>query len=193
MRRERRGFGRVSARAGEPALGGVRGRMRGRERTSAASAASAAASTEAAASTSASVHHGAREHTAAVGTPTDGMYGTLRRPSTRMRRTQKVDVATCVPSLATTRGARRHAVPGGRKKRPKKPSSSSSPRTGSSSSPRRSGVLPWRPGAASSVARARVGSRMRLSPSSCSSPRRTASPPATVPWRRVCTVSSARA
>ena len=47
--------------------------MRGRERTSAASAASAAASTEAAAtSTSASVHHGAREHTAAVGTPTDG-------------------------------------------------------------------------------------------------------------------------
>lgn len=48
--------------------------MRGRERTSAASAASAAASTEAAASTSASVHHGAREHTAAVGTPTDGMY-----------------------------------------------------------------------------------------------------------------------
>ena len=48
--------------------------MRGRERTSAASAASAAASTEAAASTSAFVHHGAREHTAAVGTPTDGMY-----------------------------------------------------------------------------------------------------------------------
>ena len=35
-----------------------------------------------------------------------------------MRRTQKVDVATCVPSLATTRGARRHAVPGGRGRRP---------------------------------------------------------------------------